>query len=277
MNGGETFSLIRAAVDENCIEFSVVPAPQVDEVELEIIERRIAGVSQGWFFVAFVIGQDLLNGTITPPGGAPLDLSISFPGEIGFISGSFPSSAALQAAFPPSDAVNKYDVSLNGGVATISLDFDPLIPDGGTTVTSPADMATVGSQPSFTVANTCTNCTTQFAEIFDIGTNGDLVLLELEEGLPPFSATIGLSDFGANEGSLGPITELPEDDYFFLTEVLNEDVTVESFAPTDDFDYFAGAFRDDRIEFTVPEPEGSVLVAAALVTLARLARRRQRS
>jgi hypothetical protein len=244
-------------------------------VEMWIGEFKVGGVSHGWLYEIYVTGQDVLAGTLTPPGGAPIELVATSPGDLSYVSPPFASLALLQAAFPPS-TTGGYLISLNGGVSTVALDFDPLLPDGAMTVTAPANGATLGSLPSFTLSNACSNCVGQFASIVDTTTDGQFVLVE-SDSAAPFPTTLGLPDFGANQGSAGPVSGgLPDGPYFFFAAAYVDATSSESFTPPDVFDYSPGAYRSDGVDFTVPEPSLALLQVAALGVLAAFARRRER-
>lgn len=275
MNGGQTFELTRAGVDENCIEFSAFPAADVESVEMWVGEQKQAGVLQGWRYEVAVTGQNLVFASITPPGGLPLDLVAVDPEQLVYTSGPFASLGLLESVFPPSMS-GGYLLSVNLGAETAALDFAPPVPDGDMTVITPANGATVGSQPSFTIANACSNCTEQFASIEDAASQGDLVEID-SQWTAPFPSVIDFAAFGANSGTGGSVVSgLPDGDYVFLAAGFNQSPSLESLIPPDEFAFFPGAYRADEIDFSVPEPGIALLQASALAALALLGRRSRR-
>jgi hypothetical protein len=244
----------------------VVPVPSVDGVEIAFAERREAGASLGWIFEAYVMGSDLVEGTITPPGGPSLALIEDDEAEFGFVSDPFVSLEELQASYPAT-ADSGYVIRLNHAVASVELDFDPLVPDGLTTISAPADEAVVGPRPAFSNASSCTTSEGLVAELDDHDTGGVLGEHAAVYGTP-LPTTVAFDDFQANEGSADLSEGLPRElEYSFSTEVFTEVITFESLTPADDFDYYAAAFRTDRILFSVPEASALQLAAGALMTL----------
>ena len=271
---GLEFDYTAASLAEDCILFAVVPPPAVDEVELGIREAEFTPGERRWFMEVFVSGTGLVDGSLVLPTAAEVALGTEDFG-LSYQSDPFVSVEALQAVFPPSDGKSRYQLVLNSGVAAVSLDYVPTIPDSAMTITQPVDGASgVDPMPTFQVAQACTNCSDQIAELFDESSSGVEILFELAQE-PPFPSTLPFADFGENLGTLGPLSELPERGYVLLAETANEQMSQLSFTPPDDFVYYAGAYREDRVQFTVPEP-GEAGSFFALGTLALVLRRRAR-
>ena len=165
---------------------------------------------------------------------------------------------------------------IDGGERFYSAVFAPGSPDGGITIVSPLDGANgVSSTPRIVVVNSCTNCDGLFLDIlssasFEVDASVDFFSM-------PFPTTIDFSDLDPNEGTLGPIAELPPGEYDVEVDTFVEDFTLASFVPTDDFEYFAGVFREDNVSFTVPEPGAPTAQLLASLTLLGLLRARRGS
>lgn len=156
-----------------------------------------------------------------------------------------------------------------------SAEFNPGSPDGGITLVSPIDSATVTSTPIFTISNACTNCTSQFIALKSLADMS--VEIDAFSDMLPYPSMIDFGDFGPNTGTLGAITELPPGDYDIELDTTVETVTQASFTPADNFTYFAATFREDPATIAVPEPEILVAQGCAGLTLLGLARSRHRS
>jgi MYXO-CTERM domain-containing protein len=173
-------------------------------------------------------------------------------------------------SYPPSNASQKYVITLNG-VTTLTFDFAPVAPDGFGAFTSPThESATADTTPTFTFTNACTNCNAQVVFVEDTGFS----TIDIQNFVlgPPFPSMLELSDFENDDGP--PVTELPFDDYeaCISTAVGTIDGLVSMGGQN--FGLIRAGVAEDCIEFTVPEPGSGALGAAVLATLAVLRRRR---
>jgi len=272
-DGGSSFEYTAAWLAENCVVFAVVPVPQVDEVQLGIREGEVSPGVKGWFFEAFVAGASLSDGRLVLPSSAEVAFAVEDFG-LSYASSAFASVGALQAVFPPSEPGNPYVLFVNTDVAQASLEYDPPVPDSAMTISQPVDGASeVSPTPTLELSQSCTNCNLQWVELFDEASAGEEILYQFAQA-PPFSSGIAFSELGANLGSAGPLAELPDRAYRLVAETVNEQMSQQSFTPPDDFVFYAGAFRQDEIRFTVPEVSSGAALCG-LATLGLLARRRR--
>jgi len=235
----------------------------------------------GWHIDGEVEGTGLTSAAFVPPGRPALDLPCeSGPGVIlcereepSPPAPGFESLAALLVDFP----AGNWQLSVNGGVRTATLPFDPESPDGFVTVTNPADGAThVSSTPTVTYQNACATCPFLEFRIEDAATVGDALEIDaLITGPPPLPS--GQLDF-ADFFDAAP-TPLLVGDYRLIAGAGNGSLDTRAFdqgvGPAFEFQYGRGAELQSHSSFSVPEPAGAALAAcSALLALAR--RRRAR-
>jgi hypothetical protein len=170
-----------------------------------------------------------------------------------------------------------YDVNLGG--ASGDLAFVPGPQSGYVDVVSPENGATVGTNPSFAIANACLSCDFIRLEIRDEFAQPVTETFTAFDG-PPIdgSAVVGLDAF-----SDAPPGGLAEGEYTFVAEGVNgerfDGVGFEGDASGLRFTYRYGSSVVSKIGFDVlPEPTTVPSLAAAFVALAgaRGARRRRR-
>jgi hypothetical protein len=246
----------------------------VDQIVLLSFENRLGGVVESYSFEIEVMGSGLETVTVTPPGGAAIQIPMEVAGDFFFESVHYPTLVALNGAFPQ----GAYSFTLAGGGQSISgtLGYARSPTQGFIAIDAPMNHAVLGPFPTFTVTNGCTNCIFFIGEIDDLPTIGDVVERETPFGSwsPTLSVPTALTLSDMSDGT--PLASgLPEGSYEFLANgisgTLLTDETLTGDSSGIQFDYGYGNSASNRIEFTVPEPASLALggaAAAALVVLA---------
>jgi hypothetical protein len=233
--------------------------------------------ANGWRIDGEVEGSGVTAAVLTPPGRAGFALPCeSGPGvvlcervEPAPPAAGFASLAALLAEYP----AGGWSLSVNGGVRTATLPFDPQQPDGVVTVTNPANGAMHGpSTPSVSYQNACTNCGFLLFTIEDAATLGLVTEIEtMVSGPPPLPS--GQLDF-ADFFDAAP-TPLADGTYRLIAGAAVGAIEVRNFdqgtGAAYEFQYGRGANLETATSFSVPEPGGCAF--AATVALLGLARR----
>jgi len=257
-------------------------AQLVDEVLLVAVETS----ANGWFFEVEIEGSlDLTSAELTVPSGGG---TVSVPCEVfgDAVGCELQDPADGMAGFATLDdllavwPVGTYGLAVSDGTTTLTADllFDPTAPDGTITITSPTDGETdVGSTPTVSYDQTCTNCTHLFLQIETLDSpSGDVVDLEFESTSPPSSDDVPLTEF-TDENAM-PASELPNGTYLLDGEVTTESESEVSFNEDPAmFAFITGGDADGSdVTFTVPEPGSWAAGAAALGGLGLLSRSRRR-
>ncbi|MCX5738538.1 MAG: hypothetical protein NTZ61_08605 [Proteobacteria bacterium] len=231
--------------------------------------------ANGWRIDSEVEGTGVTAAAFTPPGGTAFTVPCeSGPGvvlcervEPAPPAPGFASLAALLAEYP----AGSWSLSVNGGVRTAALPFDPQQPDGVVTVTNPANGAmNVTSTPGVAYENACTSCGFLLFMIEDAATLGLVTEIEgMVIGQPPLPP--GQIDF-AEFFDAAP-TPLANGTYRLIAGAALGALEVLSFGQGGGFQYGSGANLETATFFSVPEPGGGAF--AATVALLGLARRRR--
>jgi len=232
----------------------------------------------GWHVDAEVEGTGLTAAALTPPGGDALAVPCE-SGE-GVIlcereepappNAGFASLAAMLGTYP----AGTWHLSIDGGVRTADLPFDPEEPNGAVTVTSPANGATgVPSMPTVAYQNECTTCAFLAFRIEDADTLGMVTEIEdLVTGEPPLpSGQIAFADFFDD----APIP-LADGAYQIVTGAGLGTLETRSFKQGGHFQYGSGGERQSTSQFRVPEPAAATGSAAVVAALAALSLRHRR-
>jgi hypothetical protein len=233
-------------------------AIDVTRITIDVIHQRTAGVTNDYAFEIVVEGSGLISAIAsvqTPeapdfPSGELLNIvpDEDNTGELIFEAAGFASLDALQRRF----ANGTYTVTING--SAVGLVYNQAFPDGTVTATLPANSAMIpNGQPTFTYTDTCTNCNAQEVRIEDDNDQIDLVLQSINP--TPLRSSIEFSEFPANIGEGGAISELPQAtalNFCVVTLVLTQTPLI--LGGVDAFDYRAVTGVDDLIQFTVVAP-----------------------
>jgi len=250
------------------VSFQASAQPLVSEVSVVAVRD-----ANGWRIDGEVEGSGVTSAVLTPPGRAAFELPCeSGPGvvlcervEPAPPAPGFASLAALLAEYP----AGSWSLSVNDGVLTATLPFDPQQPDGVVTVTNPADGAlNVPSTPGVAYDNACTDCGFLLFMIEDAATLGLVTEIEgMVIGQPPLPS--GQLDF-ADFFDAAP-TPLANGTYRLIAGAALGALEVLSFDQGGGFQYGSGANLETATFFSVPEPGGGAF--AATVALLGLARR----
>lgn len=236
---------------------------------LEVVDLTAEEEVSGWFLNVSLEGStNIASASVTPPGGPAIDLACLNLGDLvecDFEDPGFTSLAELLASYP----AGTWDLELNGGDRTASLDFSPVEPDGDASVSDPADNATnVSPTPTIVYSQDCTNCLLLLFEIDVAGGQGDISLEGLIFAPIPASGSVPYADLESADGPKP--AELPEGEYRLTNSIAAGSITMESLTPGgDDFEYGTGAVRNVETSFTVPEPSAAALGVVLAVALAR--------
>lgn len=248
-------------------------APQLDEISLQYRRAAVNQEGDQWSFITHVIGDNFSGVEIHPP-CTPLfnrELDEEEPGFFFFGEGPFVTQGQMQESFPATDGMTRYVYVVDGGRETAIVEFDPALPDNVTHFSSPqAGQHSVSETPTFEFAGGgCSNCDQLLFSLTDLETDGSDVLYEtMQAGSPPSS--ISFASLGSNQGSLGPLSGLPDGRYVAVARF-----GIEDFDGSAPFDLFTGAFVQDSVDsFRVPEPALAVLQLAAVLAVVAAARRR---
>jgi hypothetical protein len=230
----------------------------------------------GWRIDVEVEGSGLTAVAFTPPGQPALDVPCE-SGPDGILcervepappGAGAETLAALLTQFP----AGSWSLSVNDGMRTATLPFDPQEPDGVVTVTDPANGATgVSSTPAVTYQNGCAICTFLEFRIEDLATLGEVFEIEaLVFGPAPLpSGQVDFADFTA-EGTPDP---LPDGDYQMMAASGVGALDTRAFDQGPTFQYGAGASLQSHTLFSVPEAGAAEIAAGAALLALRGARR----
>jgi len=251
------------------------------QLSVSIVTLLAVRDANGWRIDGEVEGSGVTSAVLTPPGRAGFALPCeSDPGvvlcervEPAPPAAGFASLAALLADYP----AGSWSLSVNGGVLTATLPFDPQEPDNVVTVTDPANGAmNVTSTPGLAYENACTDCGFLLFMIEDAATLGLVTEIDaMVIGLPPLpSRQLDFAEFF----DAAP-TPLADGTYRLTAGAAVGGLGVRNFDqgsdPAFQFQYGSGANLETATFFSVPEPAGGAFAAA--VALLGLARRRRRA
>jgi hypothetical protein len=196
----------------------------------------------------FVAGTGITDATITPPGGSPIGLIETAPGEF-LIEQSFADEAALTATLPEGD----YLLDVNGGETTATLAYArPAVPSPR--ISSPLHQGVVAPGPVEVRFQPCAICvqgddSTQ-AEL----ASGDSVLAS--QVLPAAQSSWIPSD------AAGPLALPPSSS--FAANVVHAALRTQavSATPADPFVFGSALARGDLVEFSTgfAAPEASLCI-----------------
>jgi len=249
------------------------------QLSVSIVTLLAVRDANGWRIDGEVEGSGVTSAVLTPPGRAGFALPCeSGPGvvlcervEPAPPAPGFASLAALLADYP----AGSWSLSVNGGVLTATLPFDPQEPDNVVTVTDPANGAmNVTSTPGLAYQNDCTNCAFLLFMIEDAATLGLVTEIEaMVSGPPPLpSGQLDFADFFD-----GAPTPLADGSYRLIAGAGAGSLEVRNFdqgtGAAFEFQYGRGANLETATSFSVPEPAGGAFAAA--IALLGLARRRR--
>src|SRR5262249_47974518 len=250
----------------------------ISRVALVSRDERSEGGPAEIHFSVEVSGANLCTATFRSPG---LPVSFEMHPDDG------PPSSRLSLEFFSTDADTRardfpngtYELDINSGAVAGSLDYAAGAPDGYVEILAPAAGATVGTDPTFSIRNLCSNCDFLRAE-FGNGDHVPNVQERIDGREPPAPGTVvelGLADF---DGTPPP---LPDDSYMLLVEVIDgafsADQTFAGDSSGAQFEYLSGSSERNAIPFSVPEaaiPGQTLAVVAGLALCARLRDGRRR-
>jgi|GEM_PF-2342776 len=144
---GDDFQYAGVAANTNAVTFETAPMPDIEDIFIARVREFENGIeiTNPWVFEVDIEGTDITGGTVTSPGTAG-QIALENSGWWGFEQG-FASQAALEAAFSTGD----YVFSINGGFATVTINYDVSAPTGFADVIDPEDGDhNVGQNPTIT-------------------------------------------------------------------------------------------------------------------------------
>jgi len=145
---GDDFQYVGVAVNNNAVTFETAPMPDIEDIWIARVKEHENGIAitNPWWFEVDIEGTDITGGTVTSPGTAGQVPLGDWGGEWGFEQG-FASQAALETAFSTGD----YVFSLNGGFATVTINYNVAAPTGFADVIDPEHGDhNVGTNPTIT-------------------------------------------------------------------------------------------------------------------------------
>jgi hypothetical protein len=196
----------------------------------------------------FVVGSGITSAAITPPGGSPIGLVETAPGEFG-VEQTFTDEAALTAALPDGD----YLLDVNAGEARATLPYArPAVPSPR--ISSPPHQGVVPPGPVEVRFEPCAICAQTGDSTTAMLASGDSVLAS--QVLPTTQAAWIPSD------TAGPLALPPSSS--FEASVVHFAVRVRSLSatPADPFVFGSALTRGDLVAFSTgfAAPEATLCI-----------------